>query len=59
MKLAEELRDYKNKQKDFKLAILVDNLVALEMVADKNGYGKEMKDFLMRFIVEDVYKRNT
>lgn len=54
-RLAYSLNNHKYRQKGFKLAILIDNLVVLEDVANKEGYGEEMKEFLKRFIVEDVY----
>ena len=39
-----------------KFAILIDNLVQLETVADDFGYSMEMNRFLNGYIVEDVYK---
>lgn len=44
------------KRKDFKLAILVDNLVSLEVASEKDGYSEDMIDLLKRFIIEDIYK---
>lgn len=50
------LRRYRSNQNEKKLAVLLDNMVRLETVAERKGYSKEMDEFLKRFIVEDVYK---
>ena len=50
------LKDQKYKQNDFKFAIFIDNIIAMEMKAEKEGFDKEMKEFLKGFIVEDIYK---
>ncbi len=39
-----------------KLAVLIDNLVRLETIAKENGYEKKMSEFIIGFIVEDIYK---
>ena len=51
-----QLRGYETFKKDCKLALLIDNLVLLETVAEAKGYSEEMKTFLKAYIVNDVYK---
>ena len=50
------LRGYGDYTCERNLAVFLDNLVRLETVAEKNGYSKEMDEFLKGFIIEDVYK---
>lgn len=45
-----------NRPGDAKRAILIDNLVSLEVVAAENGYYEEIKKILKTFLVEDIYK---
>lgn len=51
-----QLRDYESNNSNRKLAVLIDNMVQMETVAERNGYSKELDEFLSKFIVEDVYK---
>lgn len=51
-----QFREYETFNKDRKLALLIDNLVLLETVAEAKGYSKEMKAFLEAYVVNDVYK---
>ena len=55
-KIMLQLRGYETPESDRKLAVLIDNMVMLETVAEKYGYSKAMDEFLKDFIVEDVYK---
>lgn len=55
-RLVYQLRDHKYRKDNFKLAILIDNLVKLEVVAENGGYGDSMKDFMKKYVVEDIYK---
>lgn len=45
-----------NHNRNARLAVLIDNLVQLEIVAQQNGYSEKMDDFLRQFAVEDIYK---
>ena len=49
------LREYDVCDENCKLAVLIDNLVQLEMVAEECGYSKDMDSFLKDYIAEDVY----
>ena len=51
-----KLRGYESDRKGQKLALLIDNMVLLEIVAADNNYEAEMSRFLESFIVADVYK---
>lgn len=51
-----QLRGYERYNSDNRLAVLIDNLIRLETVAEQYGYADEMNKFLTSFIVEDVYK---
>ena len=51
-----QLRDSETCRKDRKLALLIDNMVQLEVVATVEGYVSEMREFLEQFLVEDVYR---
>lgn len=51
-----QFRGYETFNKERKLALLIDNLVLLETVAEAKGFSKEMKAFLKAYIVNDVYK---
>ena len=51
-----QLRGYETYSNSCKLAVLIDNMVQLEIVAAENGYADEMEEFLRSFIVADVYK---
>ena len=56
-RLVSSLRGYESyRKKGVKLALLIDNMVRLETVSAKWGYYPKMKEFLKRFIVQDVYK---
>ena len=50
------LRGCENHASGKKLAVLIDNMVQLEIVAKKNNYSIEMDALLREFIVMDVYK---
>lgn len=51
-----KLRGYEGHNNERKLAVLIDNIILLESVASENGYSDRMNEFLMSFLVEDVYK---
>ena len=50
------LRGYEHHACGKKLAVLIDNMVRLEIEAKRHGYYKEMDELLKKFLVEDVYK---
>ena len=54
--LVVQLRGHESHYSKQKLAILIDNMVELERVAERYGYTSEMNSFLEGFIVKDVYK---
>lgn len=51
-----QLRGYETRKNGKKLAVLIDNMVTLETVAQEYGYAAQMETFLKKFIVDDVYK---
>ena len=54
--LLRQVKLYQQFQEKTKFAVLIDNLVSLEIIASEKGFGNAMKGFLEHFIVEDVYK---
>jgi len=54
--LLSKLHGYETYDPDNYLAILVDNMILLETVARQYGYLSEMREFLEKFIEEDIYK---
>lgn len=54
--LVRQLRGYEIYNADKRLAVLIDNMIRLETVAEQYGYSQEMNEFLSSFIVADVYK---
>ena len=54
--LALQLRGYETHSRSARLAILIDNMLRLETVAQENGYYEDMRKFLETFVINDVYK---
>ena len=57
-RLIDTIHRFEKHDDDNKLAVLIDNLVRLEEVADKYDYYFPMRDFLEGFIADDIYKRS-
>lgn len=51
-----QLRGYESHHTDKRLAVLIDNMILLETVAEQYGYSAEMSNFLESFLVADIYK---
>lgn len=51
-----KLRGYESHYTDKRLAVLIDNMIRFETVAEEYGYSEEMNRFLSSFIVNDVYR---
>jgi hypothetical protein len=54
-KLIQRLKGYKSRNDKVKLAILIDNMVAIETISIENGYSSDMEKFLEYFVIDDVY----
>lgn len=57
-RLIDTIHRFEKHDDDNKLAVLIDNLVLLEVVADKYGYYLPMREFLEGFVADDIYKRS-